>query len=174
MPDVRQRLKTRQAGKQSLMSRSVEQFWTGFLGKYPQIEPGTPYQVWYFSNNSESARDLAGLVMSGKKIATASLNAANEVEPEKAPTDNGYSVVTTFEGEPLCVIQTTEIRHIPFNEVDAGFAFDEGEGDQTLEDWREAHWAYFSREAPEYGLTFNETSIICCERFRVLYAKNDE
>ena len=156
------------------MSRSVEQFWAEFLDENPQIEPATPYQVWYFSNNSESARDLAGLVMSGKKIATASLKEVNDIEPEKAPIDDGYSVVTTFEGEPLCVIQTTEIRHIPFNEVDAGFAFDEGEGDQTLEDWREAHSAYFSREAPEYGLTFNETSIICCERFRVLYAKNDE
>ena len=156
------------------MSRSVEQFWAEFLGENPQIEPATPYQVWYFSNNSQSARDLAGLVMSGKKIATASLKAVNEIEPEKAPIDDGYSVVTTFEGEPLCVIQTTEIRHIPFNEVDAGFAFDEGEGDQTLDDWRKAHRSYFSREAPQYGLTFTETSVICCERFRMLYPKNDE
>jgi uncharacterized protein YhfF len=156
------------------MSRSVEQFWAEFLDKNPQVDRATAYQVWYFSNTSESARELAELVMSGKKIATASLKAVNEIEPDKAPIDDGYSVVTTFEGEPLCVIQTTEIRHIPFNEVDAEFAFDEGEGDQTLQDWREAHWIYFSLEAQEYGVTFDETSVICCERFQLLYTKNNE
>lgn len=156
------------------MSKLLEQFWSEFVTANPQVDASTPYQVWYFSNNSESARSLAELVLSGKKTATASLKGVNDVEPEKAPIDDGYSVVTTFEGEPLCVVQTTEIRHIPFNEVDAGFAFDEGEGDQTLEDWREAHWDYFSREAPQYGLTFNDTSVICCERFRLIYPKNND
>jgi uncharacterized protein YhfF len=153
------------------MSKSAEQFWAKFLDANPHIDPTTPYQVWYFSNTSQSARELAGLVLAGKKTATASLQAVNEAEPEKAPIENGYSVVTDFEGEPLCVIQTTEIRHTPFNDVDAQFAFDEGEGDRTLEDWRKTHWAYFAREAPQFGVNFGSTSMICCERFRLLYPK---
>jgi len=156
------------------MSRTAEQFWTEFLDANPHIDPATSYQVWYFSNNSESARELAGLVLAGKKTATASLKAVNEVEPDKAPADDGYSVVTDFEGEPLCVVQTTEIIHTPFDEVDAQFASDEGEGDQTLEYWRQIHWEYFSREAPQYGLEFDEMSIVCCERFRLLYPKNNK
>jgi len=151
------------------MSDVVEQFWGQFLDANPHIDRSTPYQVWYFSDNSESARELAELVMIGRKTATASLKAVNEIEPEKAPIDGGYSVVTSFESEPLCVLQTTEIRHLPFKEVDAEFAFDEGEGDRTLEDWRQAHRDYFSREAPRYGLEFDEISIVCCERFRLLY-----
>lgn len=154
------------------MSKTVEQFWERFLCENPEIGPNTPFQVWYFSNNSGSARELAGLVISGKKTATASLKALNDIEPDKAPVDDGYSVVTNFEGEPLCVIQTTEIRHVPFNEVDRKFAFDEGEGDRSLEDWRQTHRAYFSREALEHGLEFDETSEICCERFRLLFPKN--
>jgi uncharacterized protein YhfF len=151
------------------MSDVVEQFWGQFLDANPHIDRSTPYQVWYFSDNSESARELAELVIIGRKTATASLKAVNEIEPEKAPIDGGYSVVTSFESEPLCVLQTTEIRHLPFKEVDAEFAFDEGEGDRTLEDWRQAHRDYFSREAPRYGLEFDEISIVCCERFRLLY-----
>ena len=69
----------------------------------------------------------------------------------------------------MCVIQTVEIRHLPFEEVDAQFASDEGEGDQTLEYWRTVHWRYFSREAAELGIDFDERSIVCCERFRLLY-----
>ena len=151
------------------MSKTAEQFWAEFLDANPHIDPATPYQVWYFSNTSKSARELAGLVLEGKKTATASLKAVNEVEPEKAPIDDGYSVVTDFEGEPLCVVQTAEIRHIPFDEVDAQFAFDEGEGDRTLDEWRKTHRDYFSREAPQYGVGFDGSSIICCERFRLLY-----
>lgn len=153
------------------MANSVAEFWNAFLVANPNVPSSQPYQVWFFSNNRESARTLAELVLSGKKTATASLKAVNDIEPEKAPIDNGYSVVTNFEGEPLCVIQTTEIRHLPFNEVDAQFAFDEGEGDQTLPDWQDAHRAYFTREAAEYGFEFDEETVICCERFRLLYPK---
>jgi uncharacterized protein YhfF len=151
------------------MTNPVEQFWLDFIEANPKVPASTPYQVWYFGNSSAMARQLAELVLSGKKTATASLKIVNDLEPEKAPIDNGYSVVTSYEGEPLCVLRTTEIRHLAFNEVDAQFAFDEGEGDQTLGHWREGHWAYFSNEAPQHGFQFDETSIVCCERFEVLY-----
>lgn len=131
--------------------------------------PETPFQIWFFGNSSEMARELAELVISGKKTATASLVAVNKITPEIAPIADGYSVVTDFEGNPLCIIQTTEIRHLPFDEVDAQFAFDEGEGDQTLEYWRDVHWRYFTKEAAELNLEFNEKSLVCCERFRLLF-----
>ena len=149
----------------------ADEYWDAFLVASPQIGRDKPYQVWYFGNTIEMATELAELVISGKKSATASLAKMNELEPEKAPIDNGYSVVTDFEGAPMCIIQTAEIRHLPFNEVDANFAFDEGEGDQSLDYWRSVHWDYFAREAAENGFEFDETSIVCCERFRLLFPK---
>lgn len=149
----------------------VQSFWEEFCRNNSEVNPSTPFQVWFFGNSQEMAQELAGLVISGKKTATASLVEFNQSHPEVAPVDAGYSVVTDFEGHPLCVIQTTEIRHLPFMEVDAGFAFDEGEGDQTLEDWRDGHHRYFTKEAAESGLEFNEKSLICCERFRLLFPK---
>jgi uncharacterized protein YhfF len=154
-----------------MTGRTVEQFWCDFLAADPRIPEAMPYQVWYFGNSSAMARELGELVLNGTKTATASLKAINDLEPEKAPIDNGYSVVTSFEGEPLCVLRTTEIRHVPFNEVDSRFAFDEGEGDQSIEHWREGHWAYFSNEAAQYRLEFDETSLVCCERFEMVSPK---
>jgi uncharacterized protein YhfF len=78
--------------------------------------------------------------------------------------------VTDYVGTPMCVIRTTEIRHLPFDDVDAQFAHDEGEGDQSLKYWRSVHLNYFTREAAELGLAFNESSIICCERFRLVFS----
>jgi uncharacterized protein YhfF len=149
----------------------ADEYWDAFLAANPQIGRDTPYQVWYFGNTMEMAKELAELVITGKKTATASLAKMNELEPDKAPVDNGYSVATDFEGVPMCIIQTTEIHHLPFNEVDANFAFDEGEGDQSLDYWRSVHWDYFAREAAANGFDFNENSIVCCERFRLLFPK---
>jgi uncharacterized protein YhfF len=145
-------------------------FWQEFC-RTANVNSETPYQVWFFGNTSEMARELAELVISGKKTATASLVEFNETHPESAPVENGFSVVTDFEGNPLCVIQTNEIRHLPFTEVDAQFAFDEGEGDQTLRYWCEVHQQYFTKEAKEFNLEFNENSLIACERFRLLFSK---
>ncbi|MGB7201272.1 MAG: ASCH domain-containing protein [Pyrinomonadaceae bacterium] len=147
---------------------NVRDFWEEFC-RFSGLDPATPYQVWYFGNSDIMAHELAALVMSGRKTATASLAKTNELEPANAPVEDGYSVVTDIDGEPLCIIQTAEIRHLPFCHVRADFAFDEGEGDRTLEYWRRVHHDYFTREASKLGFDFDENSIVCCERFRLLF-----
>lgn len=148
----------------------VEAMWRAFCAS-EGIGADVQFQSWYFGNSPEMAAELAELVLSGKKLATASAAAMNEIESENAPVDRGYSVVTDFDGHPVCVIQTTEIRHLPFNEVDAQFASDEGEGDQSLEYWRDVHWNYFTKEAAQHGFQFDENSLVCCERFDLLLPK---
>ena len=149
----------------------VKNFWDEFCQQNSDVNIDESYQVWFFHNNQADSVELASLVLQGKKTATASLAAVNEMMPEIAPIANGFSVVTDFNGNPLFIIQTAEIRHLPFDEVDAQFAFDEGEGNQTLENWRKGHWKYFTKEAKELGIEFNEKSLICCERFRLLFSK---
>lgn len=151
------------------MNAAVQKYWGEFLILDSAIPKDTQYQVWYFGNTVELASELVKLVIEGKKFATASLAAVNEIKPEQAPIPHGYSVVTDFHGVPKCVIQTVEIRLLPFEGVDFQFASDEGEGDQSLEYWRDVHWLYFTREAAELGLDFDERSLVCCERFRLLY-----
>jgi uncharacterized protein YhfF len=149
---------------------SVEEFWSEFCTS-SGVSRDEAYQVWYFGNTQEMALELAGLVVSGTKTATSSLASVNEIHPENAPVMDVYSVVTDLVGEPICVIQTLEIRHLPFDEVDAEFAADEGEGDRSLAHWQHVHQRYFEREASELGLEFDARSIVCCERFRLLYAR---
>lgn len=153
------------------MNRAAIEFWKTFLDMQRQIPKDTPFQVWYFGNTPEMSSELAHLVITGKKTATAGLAAVNEIQPDAAPVPNGYSVVTDLNGKPMCVIQTTEIRNVPFDEVDAGFASDEGEGKRSLEYWRRVHRNYFEREAAELDVDFDERALVCCERFKLLYPK---
>ncbi len=150
----------------------TEKFWQAFCAENPDVNVGEPYQVWYFGSDSKMAKELVRLVLQGKKTATASLFWEYENKPEDEPIVDGYSVVTNFEGNPMCVLRTTELRVLQFNEVDEQFAFDEGEGDQSLDYWREVHWDYFSRRCVEIHKEPSNTMLINCERFKLLYPKS--
>ncbi len=149
-------------------SESVQKFWREFCAENPEINTDEPYEVWFFANNRESAEKLARLVLSGKKRATASLM-ENESDAGDGGIVGGYSVVTDFDGNPQCVIVTTEVRRLPFNEVDEQFAFDEGEGDQSLDYWRRVHRKFFIECCRELSIEFDEAMLVSCKRFKKLF-----
>jgi uncharacterized protein YhfF len=150
----------------------VRKFWRKFCAANPDVNPDEPYQVWYFGLGSEDAAELCRLVLKGKKTATASLFWEYEDKPEDKPIVGGYSVVTNYDGTPQCVLRTTELRVIPFSEVDEKFAFDEGEGDRSLDYWREVHWDYFTRRCIAINKEPKSTMLVNCERFELLYPKS--
>ena len=69
----------------------------------------------------------------------------------------------------MAIIELIEVRHVPFQTVDATFAADEGEGDGTLEWWRAAHRGYFGRVSAKLGAKFDEMTPVICQRFRLLW-----
>ena len=149
---------------------AVKAFWEAFQKEHDQPAPDTPYEVWYFGDSQKLADELAELVVTGKKTATASLYWEYEAEGEALPQVGGYSVITDYDGKPRGVIQTTEVRIRPFDEVEADFAADEGEGDLSLDFWRQAHWRFFSRTCTRLGLELDLKTPVVCEPFCLLYA----
>jgi uncharacterized protein YhfF len=124
--------------------------------------------VFAFGDSPEMNDRLGGLVFDGPKRATASLLAAYEAKGEPLPEENSYSVVLDGRGRPMGAIFTTEVRIRLFNDLDASFAFDEGEGDRSLDDWRDAHRDFFERECATLGVPFDEAAAhVVCERFKV-------
>jgi uncharacterized protein YhfF len=79
------------------------------------------------------------------------------------------TIVLDGNDDPLCTIETTEVEVRPYNEVDARFAYEEGEGDRSLESWRQAHWRFFSRTLPNMGKEPTPDMPLVCERFRVIH-----
>jgi uncharacterized protein YhfF len=148
---------------------AVDAFWQAFCQVHGEIPAETPYEAWYFGDSPELAQELAALVLSGVKTATASLYWEYEAEGEALPQVGGYSVITAFDGGPLGVIQTVEVRTLPFDQVEPAFAADEGEGDLSLEYWRGAHWRFFGRACEKLGLQPDPRMPVVCERFRLVY-----
>jgi uncharacterized protein YhfF len=148
---------------------AADGLWRAYRQVHGDIPPETPYEAWYFGDSPELAQELAGLVLSGVKTATASLYWEYAAEGEALPQVGGYSVITDFDGHPLGVIQAVEVRILPFDEVEPAFAADEGEGDLSLEFWRGAHWRFFSRACEKLGLQPDPKMPVVCERFRLVY-----
>jgi len=152
---------------------AVLQFWQDYLETLTESKrEGLKLpQAWGFGVGAEMADDLGGLVVKGIKTATCSLYWEYEAGLEVLPQAEDLSIILNGRGNPLCLIETTFVETKPFNKVDAQFAYDEGEGDRSLEYWRQVHWRFFERTCAEVGNQLSEEMPVVCERFKVLYKR---
>jgi uncharacterized protein YhfF len=149
---------------------SVREMWAAFLStRHDVATSAAPYSAWHFCDAQDSADSLAELVVSGRKRATAGALWSYEFEKERVPQAGDFSVITDWEGRARCVIRTTSVEIVPFTSVTREFAAAEGEGDGSLEYWREVHWSYFTRELRSYGMEPQPDMPIACERFEVVF-----
>ena len=144
-------------------------FWQAACRAVPGLSTAADHQIWHFGDSEPLARDLADLVLRGPKRATAGLLWDAELDPTMMPVQGGYSLVTDHAGAPLLVIRTTQVEIRPYDKVDADFAAAEGEGDGSLQYWREAHWAYFSRRCEALGRRPSDDMPVILERFALIY-----
>lgn len=153
------------------MNQSVEAFWESYRAALPADHPHhqASYTAWQFGDTPELANELIQLVLAGTKTGTASLEWEYGEAGEPLPQPGDLSVILDGANQPLCLIETTSIDIRSFNEVTAEHAYSEGEGDRSLQDWRDGHWRYFSRVCEHIGRTPSEIMPIVCERFRVLF-----
>ena len=129
----------------------------------------TSFSADYYCADEYNANLCAQLILKGEKKASCSLEYWYSHEGEIMPVVGHLQVVTDWHGEPVCIVELTSVSLCRYNQVTAEFAAAEGEGDKTLEWWREAHWNFFSRECEELKITPNEDMMLVLERFKVVY-----
>ncbi len=153
----------------------AEQLWTEFCSK-KGIDIDTPYEAWAFGGEGDTSDELAWLVLEGKKFGTASLYDAYESEDalDEIPKVGDYSIILNSNDEALCVIRNYDVYIRPFKEVPPFHAYSEGEGDCSLNYWREVHKEFFEKEALDEGLKFTEDSKVICEKFSLEYVAGND
>lgn len=148
---------------------NIEEFWQEYRESLGDGAPGEDdYQAWSFGDTPEMADELGQLVLNGTKTGTASLAWEYNVDDEPIPRAGEHSIVLDGKGDPLCIIKTMRVYIECFEDVDKEQAYAEGEGDRSLQYWRDAHWKYFSRRCEIIGRTPKETMPVVCERFQVV------
>ena len=151
---------------------AVRDYWRSYLDslKPERSSQGLKYEAWAFGNTPEMADDLGDLVKRGVKIATASLAWVYQAEGEPHPEVGDISIILDGRSDPICIIETTDVEVMAFNAVGEKHAYEEGEGDRSLDYWREVHWAFFAEECKSIGREPTEDMPVVCERFRLIYS----
>lgn len=96
---------------------------------------------------------------------------ANEPLPEVGQ----LSAVLDSEGRRVAVIEVTRVRIVRLADVDLQHALDEGEGDNSVQQWRSGHekfWhsAEVRAEMGDPDFTVNDDTLIVAEQFRLIDA----
>ena len=144
--------------------------WQAYLAAVPERATDTELPpVERFGDGPEMADELLDLVLDGPKRATAALVAEFEDEGSPLPRIGSHWIACDAAGRPRAIMRSVELRIGPFTSVDAAFAYDEGEGDRTLEWWRNAHSGYWTRACERLGISWNPDMDIVFERFDVVW-----
>jgi len=152
-------------------NNSVDILWRNYVNSIGENENTTKlkYDSWSFGDNKELADELVEIVLRGEKTATTSLYCLYEIENESLPKVGELGIVTDFDENAKCIIKTNKVGLLPFSEVSAEFAYKEGEGDKSLEYWREEHINFFNRALEELNMNFSDDMLVVCEEFEVVY-----
>lgn len=153
------------------MQESAQLYLDNYLNSLSESkrEKYTSFSSDYFCADEKNANLCAELIRTGQKTATCSLYAGYELEEEPMPTVGHLLVVVDWSAKPICIVEIDSVEMCQYNQVSAEFAFAEGEGDRTLEWWREAHWDFFTWHSKELGIEPKEDMMLVLERFHLVH-----
>lgn len=112
--------------------------------------------------------ELNALALSGQKTAFFTSLAEFNIDMEPLPISGELYILVDNNENPLCVLEITNVKTIPFNEVTWEMAKKEGE-DENLESWREKQREYLEEEGTIQGFEFSMDIKIVMQEFRVIY-----
>lgn len=154
------------------MSSQIERYWAQFLGTLPSgarsprlVEP------FFFGIEPSDANEINPLVLAGIKTATGSLLWSIEADGKEMARVDDHWVVTDGGEVPVCIIRTTDVQVVPFEDVGVEYAHWGGEGDRTLDSWRDMYWTYISKECGRIGRSPNRRAPLVMERFEVVHSE---
>jgi uncharacterized protein YhfF len=118
---------------------------------------------------------LVSAVLRGEKTATAGLLVDYERDGESLPELGECQAVVDNDGRDVAVIEITEVRVLRIGDADLSFARDEGEGFESVAEWRAAHDRYWRGYADEIRAFLDDPNwdvgddtLFVAERFRLV------
>ena len=133
------------------------------------ILPPGPVHADGFGDSEALSKELLSLIRSGRKRAGTGLLWGYEHDRDHIAKAGDIEIVLDHLQEPALVTKIIRSEVVPYCEVTAEYAAIEGEGDGSLDYWRKAHWAFFSRECKRIGREPTESMPVICNVFEVLH-----
>ena len=105
------------------MTGMADLYWQQYLSTLPAADRTRSYvESFGFGFTADDASEIAVLVLDGIKTATGSVHWSYEADGKPIPRVGDHWVVMDGADEPRCVIRTTDVAIIPFDEVPETYA----------------------------------------------------
>lgn len=155
-------------------SESIRKFWEKSKAE-AKIESDS-YHACTLSDPEALDPDVESLDLSGQprligarqKRGTAHLLMDFEKSNVPRREVGDYWIILNDDLSPMYLVRLTEVTVTPFNRVPETWAAVEGEGDSSLEWWRDAHWEYYTRQCRKWGVPWRDDYPIVCETWEVI------
>lgn len=112
--------------------------------------------------------DQPKLILANQKRGTAHMAMDFEVNNVPRRVTGDYWVILDAKQRPIGLVRVTDVYESPFLSVPASFSVQEGEGDMSLEFWREAHLDYFIMQCKKMGVEWDQNCLVVCESFELV------
>ncbi|HIY58968.1 MAG TPA: ASCH domain-containing protein [Candidatus Tetragenococcus pullicola] len=149
-----------------MTEEKIKSYWQQF--KQEENSMVENYSAWSYGDSPEMADELALLTVQKIKTATTSALELYE-EDEPVPQVGEYNIILNGSGLPVCITKTKKVEVVAFDQVSKEHAYNEGEGDRSLTDWRKVHQDFFEKEYAQQNKTFSTDSACLCETFEVVF-----
>jgi uncharacterized protein YhfF len=116
---------------------------------------------------------LVAAILSGAKTSTSSLLLGYTRDGDPLPQAGDVSAVVDSAGQRVAAIEVTAVRVLRLAEMDLQHVIEEGEGDESVAQWRAAHEEFWHSdearaELADPAFTVTDDTLIVAERFRLL------
>jgi len=145
---------------------AIEAFWREAVAATPELNVDTEFATFSFGDSRELCEQVLAETLAGRNRATASLRWSYGAE---LPRIGDVAIATDWAGQPRAVLVTRRVDVMPYRDVDEDFARAEGYTRDPLSEWREVHWAFFSRQCADLGCAASSDMPVVCERFDLVY-----
>jgi len=117
---------------------------------------------------------LVAAILSGAKTAATGLVLDYERADEPLPKVGQLLAVVDSADRRVAAIEVTQVRVIRLADVDLQHALDEGEGDESVAEWRAGHeefWhsAEVRAELGDPHFAVNDDTLVLAQRFRLVH-----
>jgi uncharacterized protein YhfF len=122
---------------------------------------------------------LVSAILSGAKTTTSALVVEFEHDNEPLPQAGRRLAVVDSEDRRVAAIELTDVRVVRLADVDLQHAVDEGEGDESVAQWRSGHESFWHSaeiraELGDPDFTVNDDTLVLAQRFRLVHRTEEE
>ena len=117
---------------------------------------------------AEYGDHVTQLAIDQVKRATAHLAMDFELNQVARRETGDYWIILWESFKPACVLEIVNVEVRPFRDVDQTFASREGEGDGSLQYWKQCHEEYFNLQLADWGTPWSEDLPVVLESFELV------